>query len=254
MFTIDDGLLCILTDVSKSVAEFVSQATAGNTAVGAAGPALPAADADSDSTGGGGGDVGRIGDCDGSDRRSTVGAAVVPGAAAPPSVTVIVPDGSWEHVKAMVKSLVSRAKVKYGNDLGCVRLVDSNVQAHTSPLIEALQKGQGTGRLSTLEACAIFVAELEDAILAHTEDVLGDSRAVGMLTDETEQPQQQHRPVMAAILEHAIVPLAEYTLSQMTVGGPAAAAEGGGRRRGRRSRNTTTLDNICGNCGRIPDA
>lgn len=48
-------------------------------------------------------------------------------ACSPTFVTVIVPDGSWEHVRVMVKALVSRAKAEYGRDLGCVRLVDRSV-------------------------------------------------------------------------------------------------------------------------------
>lgn len=90
----------------------------------------------------------------------------------------------------------------------------------------------GKGRLSTLEACAIFIAELEGAGPPHAPAATAQDNAPRgggngprvMLPPQ--QPQQQNEvvveeedkkchPVMAAVLKHAIVPLAEVALNQM---------------------------------------
>jgi protein-L-isoaspartate(D-aspartate) O-methyltransferase len=76
-------------------------------------------------------------------------------------MTVLVPDGSWECARAVVRALKSRAPD--GSELRTVRLDDALVRAHFSPLIDALKPGQGAGRVSTLEAMAIFLSEVADA-------------------------------------------------------------------------------------------
>lgn len=68
--------------------------------------------------------------------------------------TIIIPDGSWECTKAMVKEMrkqVSPALIPN------IALDVETVATHHSPLIEALKSGQGTGRISTLEACGLFL-------------------------------------------------------------------------------------------------
>ena len=75
--------------------------------------------------------------------------------------TLVVPDGSWECARAVVRELRSRL-ARLGKPpaaLPFVPLDDSKVKLHHSPLIEALKAGQGQGRISTLEACALFLRE-----------------------------------------------------------------------------------------------
>eukprot|EP00873_Tetraselmis_striata_P013352 jgi/Tetstr1/433616/TSEL_022881.t1 len=78
---------------------------------------------------------------------------------------VVVPDGSWACARALVDHLQPRrAQLLSGRgdeagSLPCVALQEAAVAAHVSPLIEALKPGQGRGRLSTLEAVALFVRE-----------------------------------------------------------------------------------------------
>lgn len=76
--------------------------------------------------------------------------------ASAPFLTVIVPDGSWEQARALVRALHSRAPHRR---LPCVELDPSAVAAHESAYIEALHAGCGRGRLATLEACALFLRE-----------------------------------------------------------------------------------------------
>ena len=124
------------------------------------------------------------------------------------SLTVLVPDGSWEHARALVRDMERRAAQMVaaekapavsevvvvvdqtstgdevenvceddgqsggGDDatsdgvgltpgaageLRFVKLDDGEVARYESPLIEAMRTGAGRGRLSTLEACALFL-------------------------------------------------------------------------------------------------
>jgi len=74
-----------------------------------------------------------------------------------PRLTMIVPDGSWANARALVTELGNRCPQLRG-----VRLNDRLVAAHESPLIEALRAGCGRGRVSTLEAMALFLREVAD--------------------------------------------------------------------------------------------
>ena len=109
-------------------------------------------------------------------------------------LTVLVPDGSWDCARALVRDLQWQAtRIAQATDstctpqqplpfadqaggdggdgsggllpqlLRCVRLCDARVAAHESRIISALRAGAGQGRPSTLEACALFLAEQDDA-------------------------------------------------------------------------------------------
>ena len=97
------------------------------------------------------------------------------------ALTLIVPDGSWECTRALVRTLAARvaapttareavptaahaaapttAPITAPVDLRYVGLDEVAVRACTSPLIEALHQGSGKGRLTTLEACALCVTQ-----------------------------------------------------------------------------------------------
>jgi DTW domain-containing protein YfiP len=75
------------------------------------------------------------------------------------TTNVLIPDGSWECCRSIVQHIQQRQKagchhIKY------VTLDAAAVRQHHSPLIEALKEGQGLGRISTLEACGLFLNEL----------------------------------------------------------------------------------------------
>lgn len=84
-------------------------------------------------------------------------------------LTVLVPDGSWDCARALVRALVSMrrslvAKNGAGGPLRFIRLSDDLVAQHTSSIIDTLRTGAGKGRLSTLEAMAMVPAEAAGAI------------------------------------------------------------------------------------------
>ena len=77
------------------------------------------------------------------------------------TVTVIVPDGSWRMSEALTRRILKRG-IELGvspAELPCVSLERAAVAQHRSPLIDALKPGKGSGRLSTLEAMALFLHE-----------------------------------------------------------------------------------------------
>ena len=79
-----------------------------------------------------------------------------------PHITVLVPDGSWEQARALVRMLTSRApegRLRY------VALDAGSVATHESSYIEAMRAGCGRGRLATLEACALFLREAATAVV-----------------------------------------------------------------------------------------
>ena len=76
----------------------------------------------------------------------------------PLAMTVLVPDGSWECARALVRDLEARAPPR--TPLRSITLDASAIALRTSPLLEALHQGSGQGRLSTLEAAAQLVAEI----------------------------------------------------------------------------------------------
>ena len=131
-----------------------------------------------------------------------------PSSSSTSSLTVLVPDGSWEHARALVRDMERRAAqmvaaegaaavsevavvvdqtstgegvenvceddgqsgggddstsdgvgLTFGaaGELRFVKLDDGEVARYESPLIEAMRTGAGRGRLSTLEACALFL-------------------------------------------------------------------------------------------------
>lgn len=71
-------------------------------------------------------------------------------------LNIIVPDGSWECAKALVREI---RKQVTSLQVPCVSLDMTIVSIHHSTLIEALKEGQGLGRISTLEAIAIFLKQ-----------------------------------------------------------------------------------------------
>ena len=99
------------------------------------------------------------------------------------TLTIIVPDGSWAGARAVVAHIRARylALNPCASSLRSLQLNHARVTAHTSPLIEALRAGAGRGRLTTLEACAMLLEELEDIVLplATGNDSVGDSNGNG---------------------------------------------------------------------------
>ena len=78
-----------------------------------------------------------------------------------PTLTLVVPDGSWEAARAIVHAMQRLAPPASSErrPLRHVGLDERRIARHTSPLIEALRAGAGLGRISTLEACALFLDE-----------------------------------------------------------------------------------------------
>ena len=77
----------------------------------------------------------------------------------PRTLTIVVPDGSWECARALVRTIsASSVPVRF------IGLSEDSVALHKSSLLEALHAGTGRGRPSTLEACALFIAEASQAM------------------------------------------------------------------------------------------
>ncbi|CAJ1392994.1 unnamed protein product [Effrenium voratum] len=74
-------------------------------------------------------------------------------------LTLLVLDGSWEQVQAMRDVIEARRRVMGRPPIPCLRLEE--VGDFQSPLIDALKPGAGRGRLSTFEACSLFLREAE---------------------------------------------------------------------------------------------
>ena len=72
-------------------------------------------------------------------------------------MTIIVPDGTWENARAIVSEI--RRKVSH-DQLPSFSLNPDIVGRNFSPLIETLKEGQGMGRITTLEACALLLSEV----------------------------------------------------------------------------------------------
>ena len=76
-----------------------------------------------------------------------------------PTLTIIVPDGPWDGARAMVESF--KRRVSPDKSMPPLMQLDETLVANTfSPLIDALKAGQGKGRISTLEACAILLQQI----------------------------------------------------------------------------------------------
>ena len=76
------------------------------------------------------------------------------------TLVILVPDGSWECARALVRHVRLRfASRRSPNPMRLVQLDQLRVAAHTSSLLDALHGGAGRGRLSTLEAIALFLDE-----------------------------------------------------------------------------------------------
>ena len=130
--------------------------------------------------------------------------------------TLVVPDGSWECARALVRELQSRL-ARLGKAPAAapfVPLDDAKVKQHHSPLIEALKAGQGQGRISTLEACALFLREAGRS--ASAAALLG---ALGPLVDFVDAT----KPTTGA--SRPSVSVDRKTLSQWTAALQAAAKE-----------------------------
>ena len=110
------------------------------------------------------------------------------GVEASPSITLLVPDGSWECARALVRETCSRVRTNphtcdgdcgerggigidesgdsgaigssHGNRALFVELNAARAAAHSSALLDALHAGSGRGRLSTLEACVMCLEEM----------------------------------------------------------------------------------------------
>jgi protein-L-isoaspartate(D-aspartate) O-methyltransferase len=72
-------------------------------------------------------------------------------------MTIIVPDGTWENARAIVAEI---RRVVSQDQLPSFSLNPEVVGRHFSPLIETLKEGQGVGRITTLEACALLLNEI----------------------------------------------------------------------------------------------
>ena len=85
------------------------------------------------------------------------------------TLTVLVPDGSWDCARALVRALVAlrcsltASNGAPGSPMRFIRLSDDLVAHHTSSIIDALRTGAGKGRLSTLEAMAMVPVEAATA-------------------------------------------------------------------------------------------
>jgi hypothetical protein len=73
-------------------------------------------------------------------------------------------------------SAASARNVEVGRRLPFVRLDDDTIQCFESPVIEALKLGQGLGRVSTLEAVALFLSAAAEALVKEAlgEEALGE--------------------------------------------------------------------------------
>lgn len=91
------------------------------------------------------------------------------------AVTVLVPDGSWQCTRVLLREIERRAAP---NNVVRVRLDSAAIASRRSPLIEALKEGQGLGRISTLEAMAFFLSEVHGKLGAGkiTQPWLSDDR------------------------------------------------------------------------------
>lgn len=78
--------------------------------------------------------------------------------------TILVPDGSWANATALVLKLDTQRLAQGMPPLRFVQLDKGLVSATFSPLIEALRAGCGLGRISTLEAIALFCNSLDDEV------------------------------------------------------------------------------------------
>ena len=130
------------------------------------------------------------------------------------SLTVLVPDGSWECARALVTEFHRRAR----KQLQCVSLDPDRVSLQTSPLLEALHPGAGKGRVSTLEACALFLEETCSSSTAELEEeaaaAVDGSVAGACLT--------------ARKLRAALTPLVEYCSKQKMQEGGGSNGSGNG--------------------------
>ena len=131
------------------------------------------------------------------------------------SLTVLVPDGSWECARALVTEFHRRAR----KQLQCVSLDPDRVSLQTSPLLEALHPGAGKGRVSTLEACALFLEETCSSSTAKLEEAaaaIDGSVAGACLTSRK--------------LRAALTPLVEYCSKQkVQEGGGSGSGSGNGK-------------------------
>lgn len=101
----------------------------------------------------------------------------------PPALTFLVPDGSWECARALVREvLLSPAE----NAAAFVELDAQRVRAHRSLLLEALHAGSGKGRLSTLEACALCLEELSEAAAPRQPRLTAEIAAAGATLDASD--------------------------------------------------------------------
>ena len=78
------------------------------------------------------------------------------------SINILVPDGSWECCRSIVQDMS-----RMNTSIQFVRLNQKKVNKYQSPLIEALKEGQGQGRITTLEACALLCAEMNQQQMYH---------------------------------------------------------------------------------------
>lgn len=176
-----------------------------------------------------------------------------------PPLTVIVPDGSWQHAGAMVRYMqhrygelhseiehdensgiggvgdaCSRASQRKSNQAGVtplcfVRLSDELVGGFFSPLIESLRKGAGRGRISTLEACGIFLAEAEATFAASPSTVQNDvahGNARNGASMEARQPLGgrifSRFGVLSQRVHAGLVPLTEHVSTHLRISDPRA--------------------------------
>lgn len=116
------------------------------------------------------------------------------------SLTVLVPDGSWDCARAVVRKIIALRNSLTASDIAprrplrFVRLSDKLVAQHTSSIIDALRAGAGKGRLSTLEAMAMLPAEASaarDAVVGRASS----SRSIGRSTEA--ERSRLHEPDVA---------------------------------------------------------
>jgi protein-L-isoaspartate(D-aspartate) O-methyltransferase len=135
------------------------------------------------------------------------------------TIDIIVPDGSWECCRAMVEALHERQTLDSAKRICYVRLDEDRVAAYHSPLIEALKAGQGQGRISTLEAIALFLDEASnisgsEGAAATTAAAPAAAAASGMAA--TPNDDNGMCPLASVLIQQGLMPLVTYITQKKT--------------------------------------
>ncbi len=111
-------------------------------------------------------ETGVVASSDIAEKRGGEGAVKVGGPTGQQVLTVIVPDGSWACTKAMIDRLDCISGIVSDQRRPFLALPQSSVDQFKSPLIESLNTGSGTGRLSTAEAVSLLFDQVSASDVA----------------------------------------------------------------------------------------